>query len=182
MADTAEPTPDAPEPEATEPAPEPPAADTAPEETDWQKEAEKYKALARKHEDRAKANAKAEKELEQLRQQSMSDTEKAIAVAKQEARTEALREFGAKVVDAEVRAAVAGRNVDADALLEGLDRARFLDDDGEPDRDAITAWVDRIAPQPAESFPDLGQGARGGTGAITDPLLRDLTNLARGGR
>lgn len=169
MSDT--PTPDAPEPDS-QPAPD---ADT---ETDWQAEAEKFKALARKHEDRAKANATAKSELEQLRQQSMNDTDKAIDIARKEARAEVLREVGGKVVDAEVRAAVAGRDIDADALLEGLDRSRFIGDDGDPDRDAITAWVDRIAPAPSEpGFPDLSQGARGGTGGNDDPFLRDIKRM-----
>lgn len=141
-------------------------------------EVEKWKTQSRKHEDRAKANASAAKELEQFKQASMSDQEKAVEQARAEARLSTLQEVGSKVVDAEVRAAVAGRNVDADALLEGLDRMKFIGEDGEPDRDAITAWVDRIAPKPEEGFPDLGQGVRN-TGSVNtalngDPLERDL--------
>lgn len=152
-------------------------ADTAP---DLAKEVEKWQALARKHEDRAKANATAAKELEKLRTESMSDMEKAIAQARQEAATEATKGFGARLVDAEVKAAAAGRPVDVDALLEGLDRNRFLTDDGEPDQAAISAWVDRIAPvrdEAAAVLPtDLGQGVRPGASAALngDPLLRDL--------
>lgn len=145
------------------------------------KEIAKWKELARKHEDRAKSNADAAKELDKLRQQTMSDVEKAAVLAKAEGRTEALREVGTKLVDAEVRAAAAGRNVDVDALLEGLDRSRFLDDDGDPDVKAIAAWVDRIAPQPdpdsgrPHAF-DLGQGVRhdASTSLGGDPLERDL--------
>lgn len=146
-------------------------------------ELEKWKAQARKHEDRAKANAAAAKELEQLKQQSMTDQEKAVEAAKAAARAEVLAEVGASRVDDAVRVALAGRPVDVDALLEGLDRSRFLDDTGTPDRDAIGAWVDRIAPLPeqpetqqAQVF-DLGQGARSsslGQPLDSDPLLRDL--------
>ena len=153
------------------------APDTGP---DLNAELEKWKAAARKHEDRAKANAKAAQELEQLKTASMSDLEKAVAQAKAEARTQTLVELGSERVADAVRVAAAGRSVDVDALLDGLDRSRFLTDDGTPDREAIEAWVERIAPKPTEgTFPDLGQGARGATDTRAlngDPLLKDLKN------
>lgn len=148
--------------------------------TDWKAEAEKWQALSRKNEERAKSNGDAAKELEKLRQASMSDQEKAVAVAVEAAKAETMRTVGARLVDAEVKAAAAGRTVDVEALLEGLDRSRFLDDSGEPNTKAITAWVDRIAPvtEPSKpGFPDLGQGQRGngnGALALNDPLLKDL--------
>ncbi len=146
-----------------------PAADAQPDaapdtdtpaapETDWKAEAEKWKVQARKHEERAKANATAAKELDQFRQASMSEQEKAIETARAEARAEAVTAMGRRLVDAEVRAAAKGRIADVDALLDGLDRARFLGEDGEPDVKAINGWVDRLAPKKA--VPDLGQGAR----------------------
>lgn len=147
---------------------------------DLSAEVEKWRALARKHEDRAKANANAAKELEQVRQASMSDLEKAVAIARQEARSEALREAGTRLVDAAVKVAAADRPVDVDALLEGLDRNRFLTEDGEPDEKAIRQWVDRVVPKPDVAngdrrFPDLGQGSRVPPHALNgDPLLNDL--------
>ena len=178
MSDTA--TTDAPA-EAT-----PAATDTATPDADLNAEVEKWKTQARKHEERAKANAKAAQELEQLRQQTMSDTEKAIAQAKVEARAEVLRELGSERVADAVRVATAGRNLDVDALLEGLDASRFLNEDGTPDRDAIAAWIDRIAPAQVEqdepapaatsSYVDLGQGPRGAAASTMalngDPLLK----------
>lgn len=135
---------------------------------DLSAEVDKWKSLARKHEERAKANAHATKELEQLRQQSMSDADKAIAAARAEAEADANRRWGVRLVDERLRNAAAGRPVDVDALLEGVDRTRFLGDDGEPDTDAIAAWMDRVAPRPPEPEPgmptsslDLGQGTRG---------------------
>lgn len=133
--------------------------------TDTAAELENWKKLARKHEDRAKANAQAAKELEQLKQSSMNETEKAVAAAKAEARTEALREVGGKLAEASIRVAAAGRNVDVDALIEGIDASKFLDDAGDPDTKAITAWVDKVAPAGDDKAPvrrDLGLGARGG--------------------
>lgn len=178
------PTPEA-EAETGEPAPQPDTGNQE-EQVDWKAEAEKFKALHRKQEERAKANAAAAKQLETLRRESMTEQEKAVAEAVEKARSETMREFGGRLVEAEVRAAVAARPVDAEALLEGLDRSRFLTDDGEPDRDAIAKWVDRIAPapsdedsQPTQGFPDLGQGARRAapdksTALNGDPLMRDL--------
>lgn len=151
------------------------ATTTAPEgQADTAAEIAKWKELARKHEDRAKANAGAAKELEQLRQQSMTDQEKAVAQAvanaTAETRTAVLREVGSTMVDAEVRAAAAGRSVDVDALLDGLDRGRFIGDDGQPDRKLIGSWIDRVAPSasPPSGFPDLGQGVRGGRAQPSD--------------
>lgn len=160
---------------------EPPATgDADGTEVDLAAEVEKWKALARKHEGKAKSNATAAQELEKLRLQSMTDQERAVEQARADARAETLREIGVSRVDDAVRVAVAGRTVDVDALLEGLDRSRFVDDDGQPDRDAIASWVDRVAPKPSEqavsSLIDLGQGARGNVNLALngDPLQRSL--------
>lgn len=126
-----------------------------------------------------KAAKAANAELEKLRKLTMSETEKAIAEARASARAELMAEVGAERVENAVRAATAGRNVDADALLDGLDRARFLTDDGKPDTQKITEWVDRIAPKgqtpPKPAAKDIGQGARpGATGA---PQIVDRSEL-----
>lgn len=166
----------APAPEATE------AAETATVDADaLAAEVEKWKQLARKHEDRAKANAAAAKERDEIKQASMSEQEKAVAEAVSKARAETLAEVGSALVDAEFKAAAAGRSIDVAALLEGLDRSRFVTEDGQADTEAITTWIDRIAPaeekEPARpGFPDLGQGQRGKQDMALngDPLLRDL--------
>lgn len=139
-------------------------------------------AKARKWEQRAKDNASAAKELETFRQQAMSDTERAVEAARNEGRSEGTRTASERIAKAELRAAAAGRNVDIDALLEGVDARRFLDDDGEPDVKAITSWINRVAPVPTEptegtrsGWPDLGQGVRSTQStSLGDPLLRDL--------
>ena len=157
--------------------------DTGDQGADLAAELEKWKAQARKHEERAKANATAAKELEKFRQQTMSDTEKAIEQARNEGRQRTLVEVGGKLAAAEVRAAATGRMSEEqiDTLLEGLNLSRFVGDDGEIDRAAVVKFVDGIAPQPTEqsatSVVDLGQGTRGvGQNAALngDPLLRDL--------
>lgn len=139
-------------------------------------ELEKWKAQARKHEERAKANSAAAKELEQAKLAALSDQEKAVELARQQARAEAFAQLGGQLVDMAVTAAVAGRGIDAEALLDGLDRTRFLGEDGSVDQAAVVAWVDRIAPKPTEPhFPDLGQGARGSSIPLgSDPLVESL--------
>ena len=134
-----------------------------------------------------KARSEAEKaakvanaELEKLRKLTMSETEKAIAEAKASARAELMAEVGAERVENAVRAATAGRNVDADALLDGLDRARFLTDDGKPDTQKITEWVDRIAPKGQTAKPaakDIGQGARPGATTVPQLAQSDLKGM-----
>lgn len=123
-----------------------------------------------------KAAKAANAELEKLRKLTMSETEKAIAEAKASARAELMAEVGAERVENAVRAATAGRNVDADAVLDGLDRARFLTDDGKPDTQKITEWVDRIAPKgqtpPKPAAKDIGQGARPGATSANQILDR----------
>ena len=159
-------TPDADAPEQPDDAP-----DTGTEQPDLKAELDKWKSQARKHEERAKANAQAAKELDQFKQATMSETEKAVAQAKAEGRMEALRDTGGKLAAAEIRAAAAGRltQKQLDALLDGTNLAAFVDDDGEVDRAKVSKYVEGIAPA-AEAprnngFPDLGQGARGTTGA-----------------
>lgn len=160
------------------------AVEAPDKEADLTAELEKWKAQARKHEDRAKANAAAAKELEKLREQSMSDQERAVEEARRAARREALAEVGASRVDDAVRVAASGRAVDVDALLEGLDRSRFLGEDGVPDRDAVAAWVDRVAPKPAEQgslarfeVVNLGQGQDSVPALNSSQLERDLRNV-----
>lgn len=119
--------------------------------------------LRKEAEKRAKQN---ETELQKLRDANMNEVDKALKSAKDEGRTEALREAGMGRVEDAVRAAAGGRPVDVDALLDGLDRTKFLGDDSQPDREAISAFIDRLAPAPTErgdgfKVPDLAQGTRG---------------------
>jgi len=137
-------------------------------------------ALDRMKAERAQAVKEAKdlrKELESVRLSSLSDAEKAVELARTETRAETLRNVGGRLVDAEVRAAAAGR-VSADqveALLEGLDRSRFITDDGDVDRDALALWVARFAPAPASGpqrpFGDVGQGARTTSPASTGDMF-----------
>lgn len=150
---------------------------------DWKTEADKWKALAQKHEVRAKSNATAAKRAEELERQLMSDAEKAIAAAKDEATKAAREMFGSRLVSAEVKAAAAGR-MDAEklgVLIDGLNVSKFLTEDGEPDTAAISAWVDSItpaAPEAPPAFPDLGQGDRGSNSTAQIAAMRAAAGLS----
>lgn len=150
---------------------------------DLRKEIDKWKTAARKHEDRAKANAKAAQELNELRRQSMDEAEKAIADARADERLKVAREYATRLVDSELRTAAAGRGIDVDALIEGIDRDRFITDDAEPNREAIVSWLDKVAPLPTDDATvtttivpmlDLGQGSRGAMPLNGDPLEKML--------
>lgn len=67
-----------------DPDPEP----TAEDETDWKAEAEKWKSLSRKHEERAKANATAAEKLQEIEEAKKSEQEK-LTEAKEAAAKEA---------------------------------------------------------------------------------------------
>jgi hypothetical protein len=158
-------------------------ADTA--TVDLGAEVAKWKEMARKHEERAKANANAAKELEQLRHQAMTDQEKAVAQARAEGLAEGITRGVARTVRAEIKAAAAGRLTpeQVEALLEVTNLAVFVGEDGEVDEAKVLRFVDGIAPMPDDAeqatrqgFPDLGQGTRSGSSMPLngDPLMRDL--------
>lgn len=146
-------------------------------ETETVDEVAKWKALSRQNEARAKENADAKRELEALRKQHESDQERAVREAVDVARAEVMGEVGeGRVADA-FRVAVAGRDVDVDKLLDGVNVSRFLGDDTEPKRDEIQAWVDDFAPVQEPPRLDLGQGARANhavPGLASSQLERDL--------
>lgn len=162
------------EPTAPEPTTEAPAADPS---KDWEAEALKWKALARKHEN---ANSSAIKELEQLRAAQMSDSEKAIAEAEKRGRDAALKELRADMARTKLQAAAAGKVADVEALLEVVDVSRFIKEDG-IDEEAIAATIERltkVAPaQPAQpKFGNVELGPQGDRPRqLTDADLKRMT-------
>lgn len=162
------------EPAAPEPTTEAPAADPS---KDWEAEALKWKALARKHEN---ANSSAIKELEQLRAAQMSDSEKAIAEAEKRGRDAALKELRADMARTKLQAAAAGKVADVEALLEVVDVSRFIKEDG-IDEEAIAATIERltkVAPaQPAQpKFGNVELGPQGDRPRqLTDADLKRMT-------
>jgi hypothetical protein len=124
-----------------------------------------WKAQARKHEDRVKAQSDYDKyktafdEYQRLIAASQTEQEKAVAEARRQGRAEALNETGGQLVEQWVRAAAAGRLAEESvtALLAGLDRSRFLHENGGVDTDKVYQFVGSIAPAAVPVVPD-GQG------------------------
>lgn len=137
-------------------------------EPDWKAEAEKWKGLARKHEDRAKANADAAAKFDEFRTSQMSEHELAIAAARDEASSTTARTFYSRMAAAEFRGQALAAGVPADVVTEDLedrDLSKFYDPDtGDIKADRIASAVKRLTPArpPAAVSPAaLGQGGRG---------------------
>jgi len=142
----------------------PPPSEPAPVDTDWQAEANKWKAAARKHEDRAKANFQAAKELETLKESQLSDTDKAVKEAEARGQAAAIAQFGQKIAAAELKAALAGLIPDPAGVIEDLNLAKFVTDTGDVDADAVAALREKyalLAPAKNAPAPNLHQGRQG---------------------
>lgn len=109
-----------------------------------------------------------ERELNTLRQQGMNDSERAVAEAEARGRTAASTEFGQRLARSEFATEAARRNpgFDAAGILDDLNLARYVGDDGEPDSKAIKAAVARLVPV-GEQAPDFDGGGRS-TSKTTD--------------
>lgn len=127
-------------PEATISEPTAAAVPVADPDRDWKAEADKWKALARKHENTSTSTLK---ELEQMRSSQMSESEKAIADAEKRGRDSAVLELRADMARAKLQAAAAGKVSDIDSLLELVDINRLVNENG-VDEAAIAATIERL--------------------------------------
>lgn len=150
--------------ESTEKASTEAASTETESQTDWQAEAEKYKALSRKNEERAKSNAEKAKGYDDLKATQMTEQEKAVEAARVEARQAALTEAAPRLVGAEFRAALAGRRTAEQVadLIEDLDLSKYLTESGEVDTERVTKKAELLAPASEErkTAPSFGGGAR----------------------
>ncbi len=152
--------------------------DTAPPDDTGLGDAGKQ-ALDRMKAERNAANSKAkalEKELDKVRQSAMSESERAVAEAELRGRSSALTEVGQKLARAQFDALAGRRNADVNTaeVLEFVDLARFVGEDGEPDVKALTAAVERLIPAPVSGPPSFDGGAR-----TTAPKTTDMNQLIR---
>jgi hypothetical protein len=125
----------------------------------------------------AKRAKQLERELEQVRTANLSEAEKAISEAEKRGENNALGRVGQRLVDAELRLATAGRVLTTEALLT-FDRSKFLTDDFDVDREALTKWVEQhsqaTSPTPTR-FGEVDQGVR----KTTPPANKDEREVAR---
>jgi hypothetical protein len=140
------------------------------EPVDYKVEADRWRHHSRTNEGKLKA---ALKELDEIRQSQMSDQEKALEAARAEGRNSAVAEFGKDLTFAQITAEAAKAGV---ALPEGvtgfIDTSRLVGDDGRPNSDAISAFVNSFAAYQAPKAPaypsasQLGLGPQGGSGPV----------------
>jgi alanyl-tRNA synthetase len=148
-----------------------------------------WKHYARKHEQTAKdrgdyddLKSKAD-QFDQLQAESQTENEKKVTQAKIDGRNEML----APLVNAEFRAAAAGR-LEPDrltAILEPLDMSKFLTSKGEVDQAKVKQFIDGVAPATGGGKgggPDMGQGRQGGGTKLTGAEAGRAEALKRFGK
>lgn len=142
-----------------------PPADAPPADTDWVAEANKWKALSRKHEDQSKANADKAKQFDEITEANKTAIDKAVdRAAKAEARA---AEVEVRALRAEV---AADKGVPAD-LLSGSTQEEL-----EASADKLLAFRGKAA------SPDFGAGARGGdAGKVKQMTQSELDQLSAAG-
>jgi hypothetical protein len=123
-----------------------------------------------------KSYSQASKELDEYRQSQLTEHERLISKTQEETKKAVRLEFAEKLVEAELKNALKGRNLSGDALLD-FNRSGFVDEDGEIDSEAIATWVEAHSTQAEAPKPDLGQGARGTTSS--QAMIRSRDELAK---
>ncbi len=116
---------------------------------------------------------------------SQSETERAVSKARQEAdqvaRSEERGKWAQRLAAAQFVALAARRNseFDAQAVLDDLNLARYVGDDGEPDEKALSGVVERLVPGAAPNPRPTGNADLGPrtNPAPTDPRQRALAQI-----
>ena len=152
-----------------------PIADMKPEH-----QAAYWKHQSRKHGDTAKARADYEAikaERDQLKASTQTDAEKAIVEARADERAKAEKDtaskYQARLVAAEVKAALAATKFPADKIagqVEFLDHSKFLTADGEVDADKVKQYAAGLAPMAARGPTWAAASAEGTRPARACPL------------
>jgi hypothetical protein len=143
-------------------------------EPDKAEDAEKWKALARKHEGEAKRHAK---ELEALKAQTMTDQEKAVAAARDEGAKGAMVTAGKRVALAEFKSAAATAGLDK-SQVDGLlslagDLAQFVNPDtGDVDDKGIAAAIAAAGGKKAGASYDGGARGTAAPATSIDAMIR----------
>ena len=125
------------------------------------------------------------REEETARKASMTDAERAIAEARESAAHEVRSQYGQRLARTEFIAEAAKRNggYDATSILDDLNLARYIGEDGEPDSKAIASAVARLIPEASGGAPvppsfDGGARQSAPAGASMTQLIRQATGRA----
>ncbi|MFD3517713.1 hypothetical protein [Streptomyces sp. NPDC058657] len=131
--------------------------DAKPDKGKSDSEVEKWKALARKHEERAKENAAAAKERDELKAATATESEKAVAEAVKKAVAEERSAGAAKLARQVFLAGAAGRLENPADVVEDVNLAKYIDANGDVDEDGLAKLIDRLAPKKSDTD-DQGDG------------------------
>ncbi len=119
-----------------------------------------------------KTYTQANKELEDVRKSQLTEQERLIEQTKEDTAKAVRLEYAEKMVEAELKAQLKGRNLNGDAVLE-FNKNVFIDTTGDIDSEAIATWVETHSTQTEAPKPDLGQGARGSKSGLAQIRSRD---------
>jgi len=164
--------------EETETLPEPKAAETVAEDTGYEELPDDHplvKTLAKQRaelKELKKTYSQASKELDEARKAQLTEQERLIEQTKEDTAKAVRLEFAEKMVEAELKGQLKGRNLIGDSILE-FNKDSFITTDGEIDSEAIATWVETHSTTTDAPKPDLGQGARGQKGSLAQIRTRD---------
>lgn len=164
--------------EETETSPEPEATETAAEDTGYEELPDDHplvKTLAKQRaelKELKKTYSQASKELDEARKAQLTEQERLIEQTKEDTAKAVRLEFAEKMVEAELKGQLKGRNLIGDSILE-FNKDSFITTDGEIDSEAIATWVETHSTTTEAPKPDLGQGARGQKGSLAQIRTRD---------
>jgi hypothetical protein len=164
------------------------AEDTTPAETETPAptadDIKKLTAALEKERDLRKRYETSAKEAENARKASMTESERAVAEAEERGRLTAVTAYGQRLARTQYEAEAARRNpaYNVADVLDDLNLAKFLGEDGEPDSKAIAASVARLVPE-ADTAPrygnaDQGPRANPATGPDMNSFIRKATGRA----
>ncbi len=119
-----------------------------------------------------KTYSQASKELEEVRKSQLTEQERLIEQTKEDTAKAVRLEYAEKMVEAELKAQLQGRNLTGESILQ-FNKEAFIDTSGEIDSEAIATWVEAHSTQTEVPKPDLGQGARGSKGSLAQIRSRD---------
>lgn len=119
-----------------------------------------------------KTYSQASKDLDDVRKSQLTEQERLIEQTKDDTRREVRLEVAEKLVEAELKSSLKGRALAGDSILD-FDKKVFIDDSGDIDSDAIATWVEAHSMQTEAPKPDLGQGARGSQGSLSQIRSRE---------
>lgn len=120
-------------------------------------------------------------QFDQLQAANATDMERAVEAARQETRTEVTKSFGTQLASGVIEAQLEAKGKKPEeitAIVESLNLAKFVNDDGSIDKAEISKTLAIIAPASApDSPPDLGQGGGGAPPGVQQMTKQQLDQL-----